>query len=46
MNWMEYGRKHSSNFRHNPGIYLEGLRKNVKDLRIVGFEADLNSVPS
>jgi hypothetical protein len=39
MNWKEYGRKLSqANFRHYPGIFLEGLKKTMKYLRIVGLK--------
>jgi hypothetical protein len=42
MNWMECGRKHSPDFRHNPGILLVGGgEKYVKCLRIISCEADV-----
>jgi hypothetical protein len=42
MNWKGHGRKWSwPNLRYYPGIFLEGLRKNMKELVIAILHADI-----
>jgi hypothetical protein len=42
MKWKEYGRKRSwPNLRYHPEICLEKLIKNMNNLRISGFLADI-----
>jgi hypothetical protein len=42
MNWKGYGRKWSwNNVRYYPGIFLEGLRKTVKNVRLAGLRAEI-----